>query len=135
MSNKWRAQLKQFEQAVLRLQEVLQLPKNSVVRDSSIQRFEFCCELSWKVLKLFLAEQGVVTSFPKETIREAFARGLLENDLFWIRTIDLRILSSHTYNELLADEIYNELTGALPMFQKLVKRLSEYRTEDGPKTS
>lgn len=124
MSNKLQALIKQFNQVVKRLEEVLLLPKNSVVRDSAIQRFEFCCELSWKTMKLFLAEQGVETTFPKDTIREAFARGLLENDPFWLRMIELRILSSHTYNESLAEDIYLELDKTLPLFQKLANQLS-----------
>jgi nucleotidyltransferase substrate binding protein (TIGR01987 family) len=125
MSNKLQALIKQFNQAVKRLEEVLLLPKNSVVRDSAIQRFEFCCELSWKVMKLYLAEQGIETSFPKDTIRESFARGLLENDPFWLRMIELRNLSSHTYNESLAEDIYLELDKTLILFQKLVSRLSD----------
>lgn len=76
-------------------------------------------------MKLYLAEQGVETSFPKETIREAFARGLLENDPLWLRTIELRYLSSHTYNESLAEDIYRELDKTLKLFQKLVNRLSD----------
>lgn len=130
MSNKLQALVKQFEQAVKRLEEVLLMPKTSVVRDSAIQRFEFCCELSWKVMKIYLAEQGVVTSFPKDTIREAFARGILENDPLWLRTIELRNLSSHTYNESLAEDIYRELHKTLNLFQKLVKRLSALLEEN-----
>lgn len=124
MSNKLQALVKQFNQAVKRLEEVLLLPKNSVVRDSAIQRFEFCCELSWKVMKFYLSEQGVQTSYPKDTIREAFAGGLLENDPFWLRMIELRNLSSHTYNESLAEDIYQELDKTLILFQKLVSRLN-----------
>lgn len=75
-------------------------------------------------MKLFLTEQVVETAFPKDTIREAFARGLLENDPLWLRTIELRNLSNHTYNESLAEDIYRELDKPLKLFQKLAKRLS-----------
>ncbi len=38
----------EFEKALKALDEALREPKNSIVRDASIQRFEFCVELAWK---------------------------------------------------------------------------------------
>jgi len=42
---------KDFSSAITRLYEALALPKNSIVRDSCIQRFEIAFELCWKMLK------------------------------------------------------------------------------------
>jgi nucleotidyltransferase substrate binding protein (TIGR01987 family) len=123
MSDKLRAMIDMLGRAVDRLKEALDRPKDTVTRDSAIQRFEFCCELSWKVLKVFLAEEGVETFFPKEAIREAYRRGIIENDTLWLRTIELRNLSSHTYNESLAEEVYGELGKAFALYQGLLVRL------------
>lgn len=39
---KFEATIKQFESVLMRFDEVLAVPKNDIVRDSAIQRFEFC---------------------------------------------------------------------------------------------
>ena len=40
--------------ALLVLDEALAMPKNPIVRDSAIQRFEISFELCWKFLKAYL---------------------------------------------------------------------------------
>ena len=44
--------------------------KNDVVRDSAIKRFELCFELSWKTLKDFLAEEGILCRFPRSCLKD-----------------------------------------------------------------
>jgi len=46
-----------FARAVTRLDEAIALPKDPIVRDSAIQRFEISFELCWKFLKAYLEEQ------------------------------------------------------------------------------
>jgi hypothetical protein len=46
-----------FERAVARLDEALALPKDPIVRDAAIQRFEISFELCWKFLKAYLEEE------------------------------------------------------------------------------
>jgi hypothetical protein len=46
-----------FERATARLAEALALPKDAIVRDSAIQRFEISFELCWKFLKAYLEEE------------------------------------------------------------------------------
>jgi len=41
----------ELENAITSLQNALAAPKNDITRDATIQRFEFCVELSWKVAK------------------------------------------------------------------------------------
>jgi len=48
--------IEKLTKAIERLEEVLKLEKNAVVRDSAIQRFEFTFDLAWKTLKLYLEE-------------------------------------------------------------------------------
>ncbi|MEZ4743659.1 MAG: nucleotidyltransferase substrate binding protein [Bdellovibrionota bacterium] len=43
--------LEQYEKALDSLAKALQEDKNDIVRDASIQRFEFCIELAWKTAK------------------------------------------------------------------------------------
>ncbi len=69
----------QFRSAVQRLQEVIAMPKNQIVRDSAILRFEIALDLSWKVLKNYLEDvHGILCASPKGCYREAFKLGILE---------------------------------------------------------
>ena len=115
--------LKSFRDAVERLEEVLSLPKDSVVRDSSIKRFELCFELVWKVVQSFLRDRGLDCRSPRDCFREAFSYGLLTEEEDWVQMLQDRNLSVHTYNEELANQLYSRLPRYLPAFRQLLGEL------------
>jgi nucleotidyltransferase substrate binding protein (TIGR01987 family) len=115
--------LKSFWAAVERLEEALSLPKGAVVRDSAIKRFELCFELSWKVIQSFLRDRGLTCRSPRDCLREAFSYGLLAEEEVWVRMIQDRNLSVHTYNEELANQLYSRLPRYLPAFRQLLGEL------------
>lgn len=106
--------------AIDRLSEACEQPLNSFVRDSVIQRFEFCWELAWKSLKLRLEQLGVLTLNPRDTFREAVNKGIIQDGNAWSDLQKYRNMTSHTYNEALADDVYAYVreTG-LGLFQEL----------------
>lgn len=113
--------LDELKKALQRLIEALALPKTDIIRDSVIQRFEFTVELSWKVLQRYLKASGVVDQLtPKSTFREAARLGIVNDPEAWIRFIDARNLSSHTYKEALAEEVYASAQALPPYAQELV---------------
>lgn len=115
-------QLSELKRAISRLREALDLPKNDVIRDSVIQRFEFTVELSWKVLQRYLKASGVSEALtPKNTFREAAKLGLVNDPESWIRFVDARNLSSHTYKEALAEEVYASARILPPFAEDLVR--------------
>ncbi|WP_334118421.1 HI0074 family nucleotidyltransferase substrate-binding subunit [Limnobacter sp.] len=67
---------------------------NSFIRDSVIQRFEFCWELAWKVLKLRLEQLGIAASNPRDVFKEALAAGLIHDGNRWSEAQRMRNLSS-----------------------------------------
>jgi nucleotidyltransferase substrate binding protein (TIGR01987 family) len=92
-----------------RLAEVVALPESEVVRDATIQRFEFTFEVVWKALKLYLERQGHECGGPRPTLKKAFAEGILasaEEADVWMRMLDDRNATSHAYDEPLAHRIY-----------------------------
>lgn len=124
MSSKFEEILPLFEKAIDRLSEVLNEEKNSIVRDSAIQRFEFTFELVWKTLKAYLEEKHTIeVRSPKESLRGAFQVGLIQDNPLWLETNRLRNLISHTYNEALSEEIYQALPPILALYQDLLKKL------------
>ena len=123
---KFEATIKQFENALTRFREVMAVPKNDIVRDSAIQRFEFTLDLSWKMAKAFLEEKkGVVCVSPKECFREAYRQGLIEYSDEWIKFVDMRNETVHTYKEEVAEKIYAYLPIALKHFEALFAVVKE----------
>lgn len=116
--------LTELEKALRRLKEALALPKDDIVRDSVIQRFEFTVELSWKSLLRALKEQGMQDALtPKNVIREGARLGFVSDPELWIYLIDQRNLSSHTYKEDLAEQVYAAATQAPPLVEKLLSKI------------
>lgn len=125
--SKLEALTKQFNSAVSRLDEALQQPKNAFMRDSSIKRFEFTFDLSWKLIKEFLEENHkIICVSPKTCFREAYKQEMIEYDDFWIKMADARNLTAHLYKEEMADDVYeNVLPKALENFQYLLKHAQD----------
>ena len=72
-----------FQRAVERLRETCAQAENEFIHDSVIQRFEFCFELGWKLLRLKLLQEGIEANTPRASIREAVAAQFLEDGNQW----------------------------------------------------
>jgi nucleotidyltransferase substrate binding protein (TIGR01987 family) len=95
-----------------RLAEAVAQPESELIRDATIQRFEFTFEVVWKTLKLFLERQGHECGGPRPTLKKAFAEGLIptaEEADIWLRMIDDRNLTSHAYDQALAASIHRHI--------------------------
>jgi len=91
-----------------------------------IQFFEMTFELAWKVLKDYLEAEGYVVKSPRETIKQAFQIGLIDNGHVWIDALANRNLTTHTYDEALADKMAKEILELyFPELKKMYDRLSE----------
>lgn len=110
----------QFDKAVDKLTSAIAQPKDEFIRDSVIQRFEFCVELSWKVSKKAM---GTATTAPKDVVREMAQNKLVEDVKIWLEAIDMRNLSSYTYNEELAEKVYGFSVSFLNELKKLREKL------------
>ena len=112
----------QFKRALKTLEEILGEPESAIVRDASIQRFEYTFETVWKFLKRYLYEhEGVECNSPKSCFRQAFKNGLTdeaESEIL-LRMCDDRNLASHTYIEALSKLIYSRL----PEYCKVMKKI------------
>ncbi len=79
---------------------------NEMEEQGLIQAFEYTYELAWNVMKDYYENQGEVNiQGSRDAIRMAFRRGLISDGQGWMKMIESRIKSSHTYNEDTADEI------------------------------
>lgn len=112
--------------AVSTLDEVLQMEISIIVRDASIQRFEYSFESLWKLLKAYLDQyEGIVCNSPKRCFREALKVGLLsvqEAETCLVMTDD-RNLTSHTYIEAVAEAIYGKIPSYLNVMNSLLANI------------
>jgi len=115
--------LKNFNQAITALREVLAVEKNKITRDSALLRFQLCFELAWKVIKVYSRKEGLECFSPKSCFQTAFQIGLVDYDENWINMVEDRNLIIHLYEEEMADEIYGRLSNYLTLFEKLYSRL------------
>ena len=119
----------QFQRALQRLREALAMPYSEVVRDGVIQRFEFTFELLWKTLQVYLQHLGYEASSPRRVLREAFEAGIIPSDTEgdgWMAMLDDRNLTSHIYEESLAEAIYQRIVNQhTPLLEEAERRLQD----------
>ena len=110
-NQKLKDKLCDYNHAVSRLQSALEKdPKqDDLYLDGTIQRFEFTYELAWKLVKHYLAYEGIEANSPRSSIREGFQAGLIKNPELWLDMLEKRNMTSHTYNEMTAQEIYQHI--------------------------
>jgi nucleotidyltransferase substrate binding protein (TIGR01987 family) len=81
------------------------------MKESVIQRFEYCIESSRKFMKKFLGEKyGIETIGPKDTIKEAHLAHIIDDTQVWMNMLQSRNQTSHIYDEETANDIYNDIT-------------------------
>ena len=73
-------------------------PDNELFQMSVVQSFEICFELSWKVLKDFLAQNGINVYLPRDVIKTAFVNEVIKNGQVWIDMMNARNATSQEYN-------------------------------------
>jgi nucleotidyltransferase substrate binding protein (TIGR01987 family) len=123
---KLKRRLLETQKALLTLEEILQEPYSKIIRDASIQRFEYTFEVIWKLLKEFLyRSEGIVCNSPKSCFREAFSIGILNEDevISFLQMTDDRNLTSHTYNEELAENLYKKIKYYYGLMKVLFDRI------------
>ncbi len=96
-------------QALASLKALRPLEATPVVRDATIQRFEYPFEAVWKAAQRYVRDrEGVVSGSPRQGMRAAQAVGLLDPDEAWqaLEMTDDRNHTVHTYNEALAEALF-----------------------------
>jgi nucleotidyltransferase substrate binding protein (TIGR01987 family) len=111
------------------LEKAAKQPKDEYLRDSVIQRFEFTHELAWKMLKLRLEQEDIFAMTPRETMQASLQAGFISDGNAWSDLQKMRNLTSHTYNEDLADEVYSFVVGqGVGLFRQLAQKAVLWKT-------
>lgn len=123
---RWKQRFDNFAKALRDLDEEVSLRASRALsrleEKGLIQSFEMAHELAWNVLKDYLEEKAGTTGLlgSKDSTREAFKRGLIDDGDIWMDMIKSRNLTSHVYDEATARKIVEEICGRFyPCFVKM----------------
>lgn len=96
-------------------------------RDSLIKRFELAFDTTWKYGKVYLeVKAGLIQNSPKSVFRECLRiNEISELDaLKALEMVDVRNQTTHTYQELLAEEISEKIPDFCSFMERFVTKLN-----------
>lgn len=108
---RWIQRLQNFDRALVLLRrgiEIMDSPDHpldpaltAIVREGTIQRFEYCFELGWKTLKDYLEFRKVTLPKrgPGDVLKIAFETGYISHGEDWLQALDARNEMSHVYRQ------------------------------------
>lgn len=111
---RWKQRFNNFGKALQTLTDATAL---AATRDLSpleqqglIQGFEFTHELAWNLLKDYLSDKGIVGLIgSKDATRSAFKNGLIADGEVWMKMIEARNVTSHSYNPEIAQVVVAQI--------------------------
>jgi nucleotidyltransferase substrate binding protein (TIGR01987 family) len=133
---RWIQRFENFKKGFQQLNLAVNLSKERELslleKQGLIQAFEFTHELGWNLLKDFLEFQGnQEVRGSRDAIREALKVGLIEDGELWMETIKARNLTSHTYNEELAENAFTSISNEyIPIFMKLLDLFEKLKSKE-----
>jgi len=129
---RWQQRFANYRKALARLTEAVELrhqrPLTDLERQGLIQAFEFTHELAWNTFKDIAEYQGASGLLgSRDATRYAFKTGLVEDGESWMKMIESRNLSTHTYQEEVARDIEQRIVDSyFALFCQSVDRLAEH---------
>ncbi len=130
---RWIQRLRHYSRALEQLTKFIDKGElNELEKQGLIQAFEYTFELAWNVLKDYFEAQGETAIHgSRDAFRLAFRRGLVEDGETWMAMITSRTLTSHTYNEDVAEQIAADIVKRyFPAFVRLYGTLSALEKEN-----
>lgn len=129
---RWQQRFVSYQKALLQLQNAVDLSKQraftQLEKQGVIQAFEFTHELAWNVLKDYLQDQGNQNvKGSKDATREAFKVALITDGEQWMAMIRSRNISSHTYDDRVAEQLVAVIIQHYyPLFVALKTEMDKY---------
>jgi len=134
---RWVQRFSNFKKALVKLDSAAKKSSRSELeQEGLIQRFEYTYELAWSTLKDFFEYQGYTEiSGSRDAFKLAIERGLIQDGKEWMKMIENRQRTSHTYNQETADDIAELIIdNYVSKFGDLIKVLeSEVQKQIQPK--
>ena len=105
-------------------------PSDLEIRDACIQRFEYTYELSIKIIKRYIEENMPISERVdqlnyRDLLRVAFEIGLIQHVEEWFSYREARNQTSHAYDEIKAQAVYDILPAFFIQAEALVAQLDQ----------
>ena len=133
---RWKQRFNNYLKAYQALVEAVELARSrelsKLEQQGLIQSFEFTHELAWHVLKDYLEDKGITGLIgSKDATRVAFKNGLIEQGEDWMKMIESRNLTTHTYDpniaQAVADDILERFYAA---FERMVNKFKALHDQE-----
>lgn len=124
---RWKQRFENYKKSYKLLEKYTNVNTHSELEKAGIiQLFEMTFELGWKVLKDYLEAQGYNVKSPRETIKQAFQVGIIDDGHIWIDALSNTNLTTHIYDEAFAEKFLGDIKNVyFQVFKSLYERLSE----------
>jgi nucleotidyltransferase substrate binding protein (TIGR01987 family) len=109
---RWQQRFSNYLKALSQLEKFIEKGDdlNELEEQGLIKAFEYTFELAWNTMKDFYESQGETgIQGSRDAIRMAFRRGFIEDGDNWMKMIESRVRTAHTYNEETANEIAGDI--------------------------
>jgi len=112
MDLRWKQRFSNYQSALNQLNSAVDEYKkrelNDLENQGLIKAFEFTYELAWNVMKDFFEYQGNnEIRGSRDAIKTSFKNNLIIDGKTWLKMIDTRNITAHSYDKDTADEVIN----------------------------
>lgn len=131
---RWEQRFSNYQKALTQLKKFIDKGELSELEEQGlIKAFEYTYELAWNTLRDFLEFSGQTDIYgSRDAIRKAYELGLIEDGESWMDMLKSRNITSHTYNEDVAEEICQAVFEVyFLLFVRLKTKLESLRSESG----
>jgi len=120
-----------FEKAFNNLKSAVEKAVDDLDIDGTIKRFELCYELSWKIIKLYLEDLGIICKSPRDCFKQAKINNLIEDEVTWIEMIETKNQLVHEYSSDFSREIFEKIkSDYVRILEELYKNIKERLEND-----
>ena len=105
-------------------------PEADFVLEGTVLNFSLTFDIAWKVMKDILVKQLGILDFaagsPRETLQQAFANGLIDDDQ-WMLMLKSRNQLAHDYDGTFAAEKFQDIIMVYyPLFERFKEKAAVY---------
>jgi nucleotidyltransferase substrate binding protein (TIGR01987 family) len=130
---RWEQRFSNFQKTLALLQKFIDKGDLSELeKQGLVKAFEYTYtyELAWNTIKDFLEFKGQTDIYgSRDATRKAFELGIIEDGESWMDMLKSRNMTSHTYNEEVAEEICRSVFDVyFPLFIQLKTKSEDLRS-------
>lgn len=112
---------------VKQFHESTSVENHETTRDALIKRFEYSIDTLWKLLKNYIEVQHSITAAsPRAVLKLCSDNNIITEKQYvmLIKMVEDRNITSHTYNEKLAEQISSKISDYYIVLEEVARQLS-----------